>query len=76
MGIAPTSLDLETEVRELFEAKLREFIAFCAQHWTLTDQDLAGDFSDKSPEYQNGYNAALTDGLDGALSCWLEEHYA
>ena len=70
---APTQLNMETEVRELFEAKIREFAAFCAEHWTLTEYDLKTELTDKSPDYAAGYNAALTDGVKNAAEHWLDE---
>ena len=32
----PDKFDLTTEVRDLFEQKLREFAAFCAMNWDMT----------------------------------------
>ena len=68
-------LDLETEVHNLFRAKMIEFIEWSKENWTITDKDLEKPddwFAGKSPEYREGYNAAL-DGLDGAFECWNEE---
>ena len=74
MTDAPFSIDLEQEVKDLFETKMREFIAFCANNWQLTDKDLLTvDGQAHSPEYQRGYNAAITDGLPGALDFWFDE---
>ena len=75
---APLHLDIETEVRDLFQAKLAEFVAFCGEHWTLTEKDLAEivrPIAAKTIEaaYREGYNAAMTDGLPGALQCWADE---
>lgn len=66
-------LDLQSEVRELFAEKLREFAKFCGEHWTLSERDLAELNPKHSEEYRQGYNAAMTDGLEGALSLWLDE---
>lgn len=68
-------LDLSEEVRALFEAKMREFQAFVAAEWTLTEQEVAEFHGEKEPAFCEGYNAALTDGLDGAISHWLGEDY-
>jgi len=66
-------LDLSAEVRDLFEQKLQEFAAFCAEHWTLTDRDMAELHGAKGPQFKDGYNTALTDGLTGAIAHWLGE---
>lgn len=70
----PPSIDLEQEIKDLFKAKISEFIAFCANNWQLTDQDLlAVDGQAFSPDYLRGYNAAITDGVSGALDFWFDE---
>ena len=76
MGDLTHTFDLETEVRELFAAKLREFAAFCAENWLTTAQECeALNKPSKAPaEYARGYNDALTRGLDGAMEHWLDEH--
>ena len=69
-----TSIDLEQEIKDLFKAKISEFIAFCANNWTLMDQDLlAVDGKAYSADYLRGYNAAITDGVSGALDFWFDE---
>jgi hypothetical protein len=69
MTDAPFSLDLEQEVKDLFKTKMGEFIAFCANNWTLTDQDLLDvDGQVYSPDYLRGYNAAI------ALDFWFDEN--
>ena len=68
-------LDLETEVKELFAKKLRQFAAFCAQSWTMTAEEaqtLTQPVNDPQ-QWAEGYNAAMTGGLSGALEHWLEE---
>ncbi len=73
---APHFFDLETEVRELFEKKLREFVAFCAENWTTTEaevQTLTIPTSDPAT-YARGFNDAMGDGLSGAADHWLDEH--
>ena len=72
---APTCLDLHGEVEELFRAKLREFAAFCRENWQMTEKDMKEIIKPiKNPDaYREGYNAAITDGVDGALDFWLEE---
>ena len=75
---APHHLDLETEVRELFQTKLAEFIAFCGENWTLTEKDMQEivrpvTATTVEAAYLEGYNAALTDGLPGALALWIDE---
>lgn len=67
-------LDLTAEVRDLFERKLREFIAFCGQEWTLTECDMDDFYVGKGADFQKGYNTAMTDGLSGAISHWLGEN--
>ena len=72
---APLFLDLEAEVHDLFAAKLKEFAFFCRENWQMTERDIAESVKpiDNPDAYLQGYNAAMTDGLDGALDCWLEE---
>jgi hypothetical protein len=72
--MTPTHLDLEAEVTDLFRAKMREFIVFCREHWQLTEKDAADLNAASNPDYRNGYNAAMTDGVDGAFACWAEEN--
>jgi hypothetical protein len=72
---APDFLDLETEVRDLFEKKLREFAAFCAENWTTSEAECQ-TLTVPSPcpaEYARGYNVALKDGISGAMDHWLDE---
>lgn len=68
-------LDLETEIRELFIAKFKEFAKFCAE-MQVTQADIEKDdwAQDLSEEYLKGYNAGLTDGVETALSLWTEEN--
>jgi len=72
---ASDKFDLQTEVRDLFEQKLREFAAFCAQHWDMTvDQAMTLTEPTESPvAYTRGYNDAMTHGLECALEHWLDE---
>ncbi|NLS03602.1 hypothetical protein HGP14_09550 [Rhizobium sp. P32RR-XVIII] len=67
-------LNLEYQVRELFKAKMEEFIAWCGENWTVTpEQAIADNIFDSKPEgYREGYNNAI-EGLSGALECFLEE---
>lgn len=75
MTEAPHTFDLETEVRDLFEKKLREFAAFCAEHWDMTvDQAMTLTNPTESPvAYTRGYNDAMSNGLESALEHWLDE---
>jgi hypothetical protein len=66
-------LDIQNEVRELFAEKMREFTKFCAEHWTLKEKELAEFHPGFGEEYRQGYNAAMTDGIAGALDLWLED---
>ncbi|MBR9837000.1 MAG: hypothetical protein GYB50_03795 [Rhodobacteraceae bacterium] len=66
-------LDIEAEVRALFEAKLREFAAFCRQEWQMSAKERAEMGLEWSEEYSAGYNAGITDGVDGALDHWLRD---
>ncbi len=68
-------LDLENEVRELFIAKLKEFAKFCAE-MAIDENEIERDpwASEKGKDYIEGYNAGVTDGVDGALSMFIEEH--
>ena len=72
---APLTFDLTTEVRGLFEQKLREFAAFCAENWDMTiDQAMTLTDPTESPvAYTRGYNDAMSTGLVGALEHWLDE---
>lgn len=72
---APLWFDLETEVRELFDKKIREFVAFCGQHWTMTEAE-AETLTDPTPSpaaYARGYTEAMQDGLQNAADHWLDE---
>ena len=66
-------LDIEAEVLDLFRAKMREFITFCRDNWQLSESDMAELHPDKGPEYRDGFNAAITDGIDGAFELWAED---
>ena len=72
---APYKFDLETEVRDLFEAKMREFATFCAEQWLMTKEqaECLTEPSQAPSEYVRGYNAAMSDGFGGALEYWLDE---
>jgi hypothetical protein len=72
---APDHLSLETEIHDLFSAKLREFAAFCAEHWTMTPKDMLEllEPCEHPNAYRQGYNAAMTTGIEGALDHWLDE---
>jgi hypothetical protein len=67
-------LDLHGEVESLFRTKLLEFLAWAEAEWKITERDLTRDdwFEGKSPDYIEGYNAAI-EGLKGAFECWNEE---
>ena len=71
----PDHLNLETEVRDLFETKLREFVTFCTENWVLTPKDMLELFEpcEHPSTYRQGYNAAMTNGIAGALEHWLDE---
>lgn len=75
MTDTPLHLDIEAEVRALFEAKLREFAAFCAQNWTMTTAEAETLTTPvASPEHwATGYTAAMTSGVTDALEFWLAE---
>ena len=72
---APDRLNLETEVRDLFVAKLTEFAAFCAEQWIMTPRDMLEltEPCEHPDAYRQGYNAAMTNGLTGAMQHWLDE---
>lgn len=72
---APPFLDLESEVKDLFAKKLREFAAFCAENWTMTaDEAQTLTVPVTNPEqWARGYNAAMTDGLTGAMEHWIND---
>jgi len=72
---APDHLDLESEIHALFETKLREFAAFCRENWQMTDKDIAELVMpvEHPQAWLQGYNAAITDGISGALDFWLDE---
>lgn len=71
----PLHLNLETEIHDLFEAKLREFAAFLAEHWQMKPGEaLTLTTPSAHPsEYERGYNDAMTSGIEGALDHWLDE---
>lgn len=74
---SPTTFSLETEVEELFRAKMREFAAWAAENWTMTAQE-AETLTEPTAcpaEFAKGYTAAMTDGLTDALDLWLDEGY-
>ena len=68
---------LDEEVKELFERKIREFARYLAEEWTLTEAEWRRDNLDEGrpAAWLEGYNAALTDGVEGALSLWMDEVY-
>lgn len=68
------SLDLHTDVEDLFRRKMLEFVQWCDNHWKITPTDKKTDdwVREKSPDYVEGYNAAI-EGLQGAFECWNEE---
>jgi len=70
----PETLDLESEVQALFKAKLREFAAFCREHFIIQESDKADWASELSDDQISGYNQAMTEGVDMALDCWCEEN--
>ena len=69
-------MNIETEVRELFSAKMREFAVFCAENWTITarEAETLTNPTTCTKSYARGYNDAISDGLSGALDHWLDEH--
>ena len=72
---APLHLDLETEIRDLFETKMREFVSFCAEQWVMTTRD-AEELVNRPAvpsEYAKGYTDAMSGGLGDALDFWLDE---
>lgn len=69
------TLDLQHEVEAIFRAKFMEFLSWTETHWKITERDLKRDdqwLADKSPDYVEGYNAAI-EGMKGAFGCWNEE---
>lgn len=69
----PDHLDLEQEVHDLFVRKMEEFVEFCGANWIISEKDAAELHPEKSADWRSGYNAALQDGLSGALDFWKEE---
>ena len=74
-AVAGVADELETEIRELFAAKMREFSQFCAEKWTMTVAEVEQLTTPvKNPAaYAEGYNAAMSDGIACALEFWLDE---
>lgn len=68
-------LNLEDEVRELFAAKMLEFVAFCGANWAISEAEARTlVIPTRDPAvYAQGYTAAMTDGLTSALEYWLRE---
>jgi hypothetical protein len=66
------TLDLQHEVEAIFRAKFMEFLSWTEANWKVTERDLTADFAGKSPDYIEGYNAAI-EGMKGAFECWNEE---
>ncbi|WP_379069294.1 hypothetical protein ACHMW4_04090 [Mesorhizobium sp. UC22_110] len=68
------SLDLHTDVEDLFRRKMMEFVQWCDGHWKITPTDKQTDdwVREKSPDYTEGYNSAI-ESLQGAFECWNEE---
>lgn len=67
-------INLEAEVADLLRSKMEEFLAWCAENWTVTPEEAVRDniFDTKPDGYREGYNAAV-EGLQGALDCWIED---
>lgn len=64
-------LDIETEVRELFIAKITEFVAFCkTMQITPDDREQEEWAMELDENYVIGYNAALEEGVKMALELW------
>jgi len=72
---APLHLDLETEIRELFETTMRNFVEFCATNWCMTaaEAETLTEPTANPAEYARGYTAAMQTGLEGALAFWLDD---
>lgn len=51
---------------------IREFAKWCADNFCMTEGDI--DEFGETGDYMRGYNAAMTDGLSGALDCFFDEH--
>lgn len=71
IAMADSPLNLSREVEDLFRAKMGEFFSFCAQHWQMTEADMAE--AKRTPQWAEGWNAAV-EALPTALDTWLEEH--
>lgn len=69
-------MDIQTEIHELFAAKLREFAAFYAENWTMSNTEAESLTKPTCcpKSYARGYNEAMGVGLSGALDHWLDEH--
>lgn len=52
---------------------LRKFTEHCAREWLLTERDAQEDPKKLNEQYRAGWNAAMTDGLGGSLSQFLDE---
>lgn len=58
-------------VEEAVVGLLRKFTEHCKSEWKLTEREARDEgFSE---QYVAGWNAAMTDGIDGALSLFLDE---
>lgn len=70
-------LNLEDEVRELFAAKMLEFVAFCGANWAISEVEAKtlGIETRDPAAYAQGYTAAMTGGLTSALEYWLREEW-
>lgn len=71
----PHHINLEAEVQELFATKMREFAAFCAEHWTMTKAEAETLTKPVvAPQHwAEGYTYAMQEGIKDALEFWLDE---
>lgn len=68
------TLNLESEVEELFRTKMFEFFEWVEANWTIKDDPNDEWVKEKSLEYREGYNASLGS-LKMAYEVWAEEFY-
>ena len=60
------------DIEEAYKNGLRAFAKWCSEYWKIGPND-AEIRADKSPDYIEGYNAAM-DAIEGGLDCFLEEY--
>lgn len=65
-------MNIGDEGQQLIEAIMREFVAYCREQMAFDATDLKDpEIAKKGKRWIEGYNEAMTSGVDLALEAWL-----